>query len=72
MGHFVPKVADIEQYRNYVYFIKLKKSYMKIKIENFIYDFFAFIKKKKINMKLNIKSSQEKTNEVILFDREVM
>lgn len=33
---------------------------MKIKIENFIYDFFAFIKKKKINIKLNIKSSQEK------------
>ena len=40
----------------YVNFINLKKSYMKLKLKKFIYDFLLFIEEIKINNKLIIKS----------------
>lgn len=43
---------------NYVYFIKPRKSYMKIKIKDFIYDFFYFTNKKKNILKNSIRLSQ--------------
>lgn len=57
---------------NYVNFIKIKKSYMKINLKIFIYDFFAFANKTKVGNKLHIKSYQELNHEVILFDRKNM
>lgn len=57
--------------KTYVNFIKLKKSYMKLKYKNFIYDFFIFINKNEITSKKNVELSR-KANEVISFDRKVM
>ena len=48
-----------KQQINYVNFIKIKKSYMKIDLKIFIYDFFAFANKSKLADRLHIKSFQE-------------